>query len=637
MAIHGWSGAILRIDLTSKRVKRESTLAYTRKYLGGRGINHAILYREVSARTDAFDPENRLILGAGPLTGSLFPCSGRTQVTFKSPYPSGLGDSNMGGHWGPELKFAGYDHIILQGAADRPVYLWIDDDKVEIKDASHIWGKDRYEAEEIVKAEIGDDDIRILSIGPGGENLVRFANIMNDLTNSAGRTGGGAVMGSKKLKLIAVRGTQGVKVADPDKLMALADHVTAKIRKDPGYETVSRLGTPNLFDFVSMLGMLPRKNWRECGIWDKQEAIHGRTLEKNFQVSRSACFNCFIHCHALYKVSNGPYGEVIGGGPEYETLCAFGNKCLCNDMPAILYMNTLCNKYGLDTVSTGNIIALLMDMYERNVISENDTDGVAMVWGDPQAMIQMIEVIAKRKGVGDKLAMDACDYAGSIGKEAEKLVTSHKGMTPTGVEVRSATGALLSHCLSPRGSHHLSGIPTIEWAPNPEISERVSGHKDGADTMSYNSKAKANAVKYYEDLFILVDSLGVCKFAFGHSPFWHDSKESMDDMEKCIVEALKVVTGETYAWDELMQIANRVYNIERVFINNHGMTRKNDEPSDRDLSEACPGNHPVGLSPLPPINKDKFDRMLDAYYDLRGWDKEGKPTHKTLEKLGLAK
>jgi len=298
-------------------------------------------------------------------------------------------------------------------------------------------------------------------------------------------------------------------------------------------------------------------------------------------------------------------------------------------------MNTLCNKYGLDTVSTGNNIALLMDLYERKIITKKDTDGVVMAWGDTKAMEAMIHKIARGEGVGKKLAVDSFEFAKKLGRGAEKRVMGHKGMTPTGVEVRSSIGAALSHCLSPRGSHHLSGIPTVEWVPNPEIAERICGHAEGADTMSYHPQAKARSVKYYEDLFIIVDSLGVCKFAFGHSPFWHGSKEDIDAMEQCIVDCIEAVTGEKYPWEELMAIADRVYNIERVFINNQGMTRKDDEPSFRDSTEECPGEHPVGLSPLPPIDKKKFDKMLDAYYELRGWDKEGKPTQDTLKKLEI--
>lgn len=637
MAISGWTGTILRIDLTKREIIREETADYTRDYLGGRGINHAILFREVSPDVKAFDSENRLIFGTGPLSGTLMPCSGRTQVTFKSPYPSGLGDSNVGGHWGPELKFAGYDHLIIQGRSGKPTYIWIDDDKVEFRDASHIWGKDRYEAEEIVRKEIGDEDIRIMSIGPGGENLVWFANIMNGLTNSAGRTGGGAVMGSKKLKLIAVRGTKGVKVAYPEKLMELSDYITSTIKKDLAYKLASEIGTPGIFDFVSTIGMLPRKNWRECGIWEKQEAIHGRSLVKYYQVSRSACFNCFIHCHCLYRVKQGKYKGVIGGGPEYETLCALGNKCLCDDMPALLYLNTLCNQYGLDTVSTGNIIALLMDLYDRKLISKKDTDGIAMVWGDTEAMITMVHKIGKSEGVGKKLAVDSLEFAKILGKGAEKLVMNHKGLTPTGVEVRSAMGAALSHCLSPRGSHHLSGIPTSDWVPNPEVAERVCGYKEGADTMSYHPQAKARSVKYYEDLFIIVDSLGICKFAFGHSPYWHASRGQIDEMEKCLVDSIEVVTGEKFLWDELIGIADRVITTDRVFINNHGMSRKDDQPCWRDSTEECPGEHPVGLSPLPPIDNEKFGKMLDTYYELRGWDNDGKPTRSTLKKLRIGR
>ena len=635
MAPHGWSGTILRIDLTKKEIIRESTLHYTREYLGGRGINHAILFREVPSDIKAFDPENLLIFGTGPLSGTLIPSSGRTQVTFKSPYPSGWGDSNVGGHWGPELKFAGFDHLIIQGKAAKPTYIWIDDDQVELRDASHIWSKVRYEAEEIIRKEIGDEEIRIMSIGPGGENLVWFANIMNNLTNSAGRTGGGAVMGSKRLKLIAVRGTKGVGIAHPEKLIEISDYISSTLKEDPLYPIPAELGTPGGIDFLATIGMLPRKNWYECGIWEKQNKINAKSLVSSYEVTRSGCFNCPIHCHCLYKVREGKFMGVIGGGPEYETICAFGNKCLSDDMPAILHMNTLCNQYGLDTVGTGNILALLMDFYDHKIITRKETDGIPMIWGDTEAMITMIHKIANGEGIGKKLAVDSFEFAKRLGKGAEKFVKHNKGLTPTGVEIRSAMGTALSFCLSPRGSHHLSGIPTAEYAPNPEVAERLCGYKEGADIMSYHPQAKAKLVNYYENLFIVIDSLGICKFPYGHFPFWHGSRKQIDELEKCLTDSLEVVTGEKFSWPELMLIADRVYNIERIFINNHGMTRKDDEPCLRDLTEECPGEHPMGSSPLPPIDKEKYDKMLDAYYELRGWNKEGKPSKETRRKLGL--
>jgi aldehyde:ferredoxin oxidoreductase len=382
--------------------------------------------------------------------------------------------------------------------------------------------------------------------------------------------------------------------------------------------------------------MVPVKNFHECGLGEKRGSISGEKIKEVHQVRRSGCLGCNVDCHCLYEVKEGKYAGAKGGGPEYETLCAFGTKCLCDNLPAVLYMNALCNKYGLDTVSTGNIIALLMDLYDRGIISKQETDGIPMVWGDADAMIQMIDKIAHREGVGDKLAEDQLEYARNLKRDAEKFVVHNKGLPPTGVEIRAAMGAALSFGVSPRGAHHLSGIPTIEWIPNPVVAKKVCGYKEGGDPISYHPQAKAKTVQYYENLFTLLDSLGLCKFAFGHSAIWHDSAEDITFMEETLCRFLEVVTGEKFTWEELSTIADRIYNIERLYINNMGMTRADDQPCIRSQTESCPGEHPVGPVPLPPIDIGKYNKMLDAYYELRGWDKEGRPTKETIEKLGLS-
>lgn len=631
----GWSGTILRVDLSSDEVVREKTAPYARKYLGGRGINHAILSREVPPSVHAYDPENLLIFGLGTLAGAFVPNPGRTQITFKSPYPSGCGDSNTGGHWGPEVKYAGYDNIVIKGKAEKPVYLWIDDDRVEIRDAAHVWGKDRYEAEELIRQELGDEDIKIMSIGQGGENMVRFANIMNDLTNAAGRTGGGAVMGSKKLKAIAVRGTKGVRVADPKGLIDLTDMVCQKIMHHPFSDFLGTLGTAGGLELVGTTGMLPIKNFHECGIWEDGAKIGGKVITKQYQVTRSACMGCIIHCHCAYNVNEGKFPAMRSGGPEYETLAALGSRCLCDDVEAVLYMNGLCNKYGIDTVSTGGSLALLMDLYDQGIITEKDTDGIPMVWGDADAMIAMTHKIAKREGIGDKLAEDQIEFAKYLGIDPEKHVIHNKGLPPTGVEIRAATATALSFCVSSRGAHHLSGIPTSDWIPNPALGKRLTGHAEAADPRSYYPEAKSLVVRYYENLFILLDSLGICKIMWGHGAQWHDNPQDIDLLEETLCKYLKVVTGQTYTWSDLEEIADRVFTLERQFITDMGMSRKDDQPCSRDLTEDCPGYHPVGPVPLPAIEQEKFDAMLDAYYQLRGWNKEGVPTKKTLKKLGI--
>jgi aldehyde:ferredoxin oxidoreductase len=397
---------------------------------------------------------------------------------------------------------------------------------------------------------------------------------------------------------------------------------------------LAEIGTPGGLELIAVTGMVPLKNFHECGQWEEGKEL--QHVAKNYGVRRSACLGCNIHCHALYEVREGKYAGAKGGGPEYETLAALGTKCLCNNLPAILHMNALCNKYGLDTVSTGNIIALLMDLYDRGIISKQETDGIPMVWGDADAMIQMIDKIAHREGVGDKLAEDQLEYARNLKRDAEKFVVHNKGLPPTGVEIRAAMGAALSFGVSPRGAHHLSGLPTVEWVQSPVVAKKICGKAEGGDTMSYHPQAKAKIVQYYENLFIIIDSLGICKFDFGHDHTWHDSAEELADLEETLCKFLEVVTGEKFTWEELFTIADRVYNIERLYINSMGMTRKDDQPCIRSQTESCPGEHPVGPVPLPPIDMRKYNKMLDGYYELRGWDKEGRPTKETIEKLGLS-
>lgn len=632
---YGWMGEILRVDLTTGKVSKEPTMKYDgKKFLGGRGINDLLLFNEVSPKVGAFDADNRLIWGVGPLGATRVPAPGRCQLTFKSPYPSHLGESNCGGHIGSELKFAGYDHLIIQGRAEKPVYLWISDNKVKIRDASHLWGKNTWETQNLIRKELGDEKIRIACIGQGGENLVKFASIMTEGSNAFGRCGGGAVMGSKNLKAVALRGSKKVKVAKLGDFERLRKEVYAHIENDPMFIPWKENGSPLVFDLGEDAGIIAVKNYWRTGRWEGNKKIGPKSLRK-YIVKRKGCFGCPVACHGYYEVTEGPFAGIKGEGPEFETLSALGCKCLCDELDALLQMNNLCNQYGLDTISTGNVFCSLMDFYERGLITEKDTDGIAMVWGDPEAMIKMIHKIARREGVGDLLSEDIVDYAKKVGEEAEYLVMHNKGVTHTSLVPQSMVGTLLSYSSAGRGSHHLSGLPTPQYMMSPQIARAACGFEEGGDPLSYHPLANARIVIFYQHLFRILDSINLCKFVYGHAPFWHDSNDNLKKLPVYLAKLFSVVTGIEMSKDDLFTAAERIFNVGKSFIVREGMTRQDDMPSERVFNEGVEGEHSVGPVPLPRVDKQKFNKILDTYYQERGWDSNGKPAVKKLEELGI--
>ena len=633
----GWAGIILRLNLTEGSVARQVTAELGKDWLGGRALGHAISYAENSPEVGAFDPESTMVMAPGLFAGTAVPCSGRTQVTFRSPYPSGWGDSNFGGQWGAELRFAGYDALVISGRAQSPIYIWIDDDKVEFRDAAGLWGLSTWETQSRIRQELGDDDIAVVCIGPAGENRVLFACLMTELTNAAGRTGAGAVFGSKNLKAIAVRGTKGVAIARPKEFVDAAAVVYEHLQKEEVVQELGEHGTHGGTDGIAMIGMLPIKNHQECGFWDKGPELSIETLERMADMRHSACFACSMHCHHHYEVKErrADGSRLSGAAPEYETVASLGHKCGCSDLVTVLECTNLCNQYGLDTNGTGSMIALLMDLTEKGIISREDTDGLELTWGNGAAMVATIRKIACREGFGDRLAQDALDFARALGPAAERRVVHNKGLSCDAVECRGAIGAALSYAVSPRGATHHSGIPTVEWVPDPAMAQYVCGHAEGSDSSSYHSEAKAKAVIYYERLFVIQDSLGICRFAYGHEPTWHSSPEDLDLMWQLLMRLVTAATGREYTMEDLLLIADRAWNLEKLFLVSMGMTRADDDHCERMYSETCPGSHPIGPQPLPPIDRKKFEEILSTYYHLKGWDEQGVPTAELLSKLGL--
>ncbi|TYO95337.1 aldehyde ferredoxin oxidoreductase family protein [Desulfallas thermosapovorans] len=618
---HGWAGKVLWVDLSSKSYQTTelpAELAYG--YLGQSGVNARLLYDLAPQGMDPFDPKAPLIFGVGPLSGTLAPCSGRFTVTAKSPLTGIFGDSNCGGHWGPELKQAGYDHIIITGQAEHPVYLWLDNDRVTIRDARHLWGKDTWSTDEAIKKELGDNTIQIACIGPAGENRVRFAAIICNLARAAARTGPGAVMGSKNLKAIAVRGNMGTSVAKPAQFREAVARAVEAIRNDPLYEVASTFGTTAITGLAQMLGFLPTRNFQQS-TFEEGENLRGEVLLENYITKRKGCFNCPVSCSRFYKVSSGDYAGTLGEGPEYETISAFGSKCGNGNMESILFANTLCNKLGLDTISTGNAVAWAMEGYQRGIIKDSDTGlNQPLHWGSHKLIIELINKIAHREGFGGLLAEGALRAAKKMG--GVELVVHSKGMDYPAVDVRGTKGMALSFAVSPRGGDHLKGLPMYEVGPEiyaKDIKELLGINVTPNYWMKYETKPQL--MYWHENWHCVVDSLGLCKLeGIAMKPL----------LPVHFRDLLAFATG----WDvdvlELELIGERIWNLERLFNIREGLRRHDDMPPARMFE-------PIGSGPAEGESLDfaRYNQMLDEYYSLRGWDKAGVPTGKKLRELGL--
>ena len=638
--MYGNTGKLARINLTDKSVTIEDTTPYFKKYLGGRALNHMLIFKDIDvARVKPFDPENEIIFSAGPLGGTTWPSSGRLQATFIAPMPySGWGDSNVGGAVGPEMKFAGWDAVVIMGKSGEPTYLYIEDEKIQFLSAKDLWGKGIDETTHILhQRHMGSE---VLLIGPGGENLSNYANIRTHRTASLGRTGGGAVMGSKNLKGLVFKGSKGVHLKDPNKFFDLSLACQRDLM-DPNfgmahslsYQIMSKYGTPGMTRLIGQTGMTPLKNWNECGIW-KDDVELTEMLGDKFWKRQDACYSCPVHCHGAYKLEDPEFG-CFSGGPEYETTAALGLKCLEPRGKVILKLNAMCNDLGLDTVEVGAMFSTLMEWREKGIIDDTFTDGVPMTWGNGEGMIELLGKIAKREGCGDVLADGPYWVAKKLGDEAMKCVFHQKGMCATGVETRSTIGSMLQFALSPRGSHHLTGLPTAEWVNIPAVAVYTAGYVEAGDIRSYHPQAKAKLVQYYENLFELPDSLGICKFNFGHLPYWHDSAENFDKMWEYLTQAVFFASGTLFTKEELMEIGERAYQLERAVIVLRGCRREDDMPNYKCLHEECPGDHPAGPMPLPPIDREKYEILLSQYYEYRGWTSDGIPTRERLEALDL--
>lgn len=604
----GYAGRILRIDLSTGKTKISPlSVEYAKKYIGGIGLGMSLLLENSKPGIDPLSPENPLILTTGPFSGTMAPTGGNGHAfVAKSPLTNGVGEAKSHGFFGSELKRAGYDAVIFENKAEKPVYVWIDDDGVQLMDAKHLWGKSPKETEDAIKEELGDYYIRIASIGLAGERLARVAAIINDTTRAAGRTGMGAVMGSKNLKAIAVRGTKDVPVAKPEEFMEFVKMMHERM-KGPATVKYRTLGTPLNVLVHNSLGALPTRNFTNA-IFEGAEKVSGEYLNEHFVVKINGCSSCAMRCEHIAVVPEGPYKGTTTR-VEYEPLWAFGPHCGIDKMDAILKAMDLCNYYGLDSLSTGNIVGFAMDCYEHGILTKEDADGLELEFGNAEVMVELVHKIGKREGIGDILAEGVKRAAEKIGKGAEKLANHIKGLEMTGYDIRGLKTAAIGYAVSFRGADH-----NRHGAYGLDLKGTVDRFKA--------EKGRGKLVIDLENLYTIIDSLIVCKFSRG------TYYEGFKDLAKYYT----LVTGIEMTPEELERTGERINNLGRLFNIREGFTRKDDHLPPKIMSTPVPDDT---VSKGSYITQEELDLMLDDYYATRGWTKEGVPTLEKLKELGL--
>lgn len=640
--MNGWAGKRIRIDLTRSEISVEALpLSYLKKWIGGRGINSEVVYHETTSEIHPFDADNPICFGVGPLTGTFAPSSGRTVVSSRSPLTSGQtprtdvhghGDANMGGDWGPELKFAGYDQLVIKGRAAKPTYLWIDDDNIELRDASHLWGKDTLETTLKIMEELGDPEVKVLCIGPAGEKLVRFANIICSFKRACGRTGMGAVMGSKNLKAIAVRGTKPVELAKPKKFAELCHILRTKIASDPTYTIFAARGTLHLIDNANLRGSSSWKNHTTGYGPGLEEKLHSSIHAKRYLHGREGCFSCPISCGRYTMIKEGPFAGYHFGGPEMESVMALGPRLGILEWEPIMMMAHKCDLYGMDTISAGAVIAWAMDCYERGLITEEDTGGIPLNWGDTERVIEMLEMIGNRKGFGKLLGEGTIRAAQEVGKGTDKLVAHVRGLDTICSDPRIKTGFSLGFAMSSRGSDHLRHMPTFEIPAvvnaYPDLAREVLGEELYGKCMKnfpaelYKIEAKPKICTFTERVKCLTDLMGVCTFLSVH--MWVVRTADL-------LEMFNAATGVEMAEDELIKCAERVLAIERAHWNRAGSGRQDDIHPDKFFDEAVSEGPWKGAV----LDRSSWSWAQSEYYKYQGWDENGFVTPQTLKELGL--
>ena len=617
---YGYTGKILRVDLTNRKTEIETRGDdFYRTYLGGRGMVAYYLLNESPRGIDAFDPRNILVFAAGPLTGAAVSGQGRNGAGAKSPLNDGFGNAEGGGYWGAELKRAGFDGIVVSGRADKPAYVWIHDGTVEIRDAAHLWGKTTGETEDALRAELNDHAIRTALIGPAGEKLVRFAAIVNDRSHFVGRTGLGAVMGSKNLKGVVVRAKPGkgaMQIANPAGVLEISKWMGSHLDLVAG---LHEHGTARILRSLSKAGGLPTYNFRE-GFFDTNEKITGQTMSASILVKQETCFACAVRCKRVVQVKDSAHGAVdpLYGGPEYETLAAFGSLEGIDDLIALAKANELCAAYGYDTISLGNVIAFAMECFEHGILSTKDTDGVELKFGDARAMLGLIEKITRREGIGDVLAEGVARAAKKIGRGAEDYAMQVHGQEIPMHEPRLKQGLGVGYAVSPTGADHNHAMHDTYYLKEGATVNDLRKLEPAARPLPANdlSADKVRMLTAFQNWMHFWDSAVMCMFL----PY---------SVEQ-IVALTNAVTGWEADAQEYLRIGERAATLARAYNLREGWSARDDTLPARFFEPFKTG--PLAGVPLP---HDQFTAATGEYYRLMGWDETGAPTRARLRELGV--
>ena len=622
-----YAGKILRINLTHREVRTEPTLHYAREWIGASGIAVKILYDELRPRVTPYDPANLLIFGAGALLGTPAPGACKMNASSLGPltggWASGCSDSYVGG----QLKYAGYDSVVIEGWASRPVYLWIDNDKIEFRDASRLWGKTTWETLDGIREELGDRNLHCVSIGPAGENLVRGACIIQDKGRAFGRCGLGAVMGSKNLKALAVRGTGSIKVARPEAFMEAVGDVRAMFDKAKSRDNFRKYGTLSCLYRKQEVCGLSYRNFQECAIpEDMLQAIDPRKTIEKYEVSRQSFPGCVLGCGRHLHITEGPYAGLKTESCQHEAMGTLQTRLAIMEPTFLFKANALCDQLGLDVDAAGGALGWAMECYQRGILTKKDTDGQPLVWGDAQAVLTWIEKIAYRQGFGNVLA-EGCARASDIVGRGSGYYAMHIKGQDLYEQCRGSNGWLLGTATSTRGGGHTTGAIVIETVGelDRQKAEAVYGADNVDRPLEYTGKARI--VVYMEALSRMANSLGVCLYS---TTCWDLEQIDLPQMARLYSDA----TGWDTSVDDLKRIAMRQLNLEKALnLRFTNFDRRHDMPTPRDLQEPIPSGNLAGWK----LDEEKYNEMLDEYYELHGWNKQNSfPTRATLEELDLA-
>jgi len=625
--MNGYTGNTLHIDLSKKKITiKKLDLSMARNFIGGRGFGIKTVYDNTRKNIGAFHSDNVLVYSTGPLTGTLAPGSSKISICAKSTLGL-IGWSHVGGHGGAELKYAGYDLIVVKGKSKNPIFLWIEDDKVEIRNAKHLWGKGTFETADLIREEVDEPNAEILDIGPAGENLVKYGSIVavgRRRGRTAARCGLGSVMGSKKLKAIAIRGTKDVRVSRPKKFFKTVQKIWDMLQNDP-HASIDhpKYGTTSLIEALDSSGALATMNFQK-GVFENSNDIGGWAMTNNYLWKGEACFGCTQRCGRYVIIKKGPFAPYAGKGPEFETLAMLGSNLGVKKLEEIIILMKLFDTYGMDTISGGNSIGFAMECYQRGILTKGDVDGLDLSWGNYETISKLTKKIAYREGFGNVLAEGVKKASELIGKGSEKYAMHTKGLEHIGGDPRGQTGFALGYAVCSRGACHLGAVPRFEYGGTPECGLKMFGSKEAANRLGV--KGKGRLVKWSEDLKAFLDSMGICHFPY-HSVL--STFEKMLNQINLLIELYTFATGVKASREAVWRVGERINNLERVFNVREGVTRKEDSLPERFMKEPLHEGASKG-------NLVKLEQMLNEYYEARGWEiKKGIPTKSKLEDLGL--